>query len=241
MPVNKFFNNFDATNEQQLFDKLVVESIQIFGQDMFYIPRNINNYDALYTADDQSSYTKTFLVDFYTKSVDGFGGDRDFMSKFGVEIRDQIILIVSRTTFEKEVTSVKSTIIRPREGDLIYFPLNKKVFMIRFVDPREFFYQFGYMPTYELTCELFEYSNEEFNTGIPEIDIMQPKYSTNILDYTLNTENDESILTEDGDYLVIDKYNINNNDPTNINDDIQEESDEFIDFSAIDPFAQGQI
>ena len=91
MATNFFFNNFRSSQEQLLLEDLIIESIRIYGEDMYYIPRNINNLDQLYTADDQSSYTQTFMLEFYIKSVDGFSGDGNFMSKFGLEIRDQVI------------------------------------------------------------------------------------------------------------------------------------------------------
>ena len=90
MATNFYFNNYKNSGEQDLLESLIVEAIRIYGEDMYYITRNINSLDKLYTADDQSSYTKAFLCEFYIKSVDGFSGDGNFMSKFGLEIRDQI-------------------------------------------------------------------------------------------------------------------------------------------------------
>ena len=94
---------------------------------MYYITRNINSLDKLYTADDQSSYTKAFLCEFYIKSVDGFSGDGNFMSKFGLEIRDQVVFSIAQRTFSNEIGAY-TTLVRPNEGDLIYFPLNNKCF-----------------------------------------------------------------------------------------------------------------
>jgi hypothetical protein len=207
---------------------------------MYYVPRNINNLDKLYTEDDQSSYNQAFMMEFYIKSVDGFSGDGNFMSKFGLEIRDQVIFSCAQRVFSQEIGSY-TTFTRPREGDLIYFPLNNKCFQIKYVNKFEMFYQLGALQTWEMTCELFEYSNELFNTGIPEIDAIQARSSTNILDYTIKTEQSQPILDEDGNYLVIEKYNLETIIGTGENDIIQEESDQFVDFSVHDPFSEGHV
>ena len=125
MATNFYFNNFQASGEQNLLEDLIIEAIKIYGEDMYFIPRRIGNFDALYTADDQSVYDQSFLLEFYIKSVDGFSGDGNFMSKFGVEIRDQVVFSVAQRTFNQEV-GIYTNQPRPNEGDLIYFPLNKK-------------------------------------------------------------------------------------------------------------------
>ena len=132
----------------------------MYGEDMYYCPRVLKNYDPLYTADDSSEYDSAYLVELYIKSVDGFSGDGNFLSKFGVEIRDQVVFSIAQRVFNQEIgTQTKQ--IRPNEGDLIYFPLNNKCFQIKYVNKFEMFYQFGALQTWELTCELFEYSNEK--------------------------------------------------------------------------------
>src|SRR6186713_553653 len=107
---------------------------------VFYVPRNLNHFDPLLGADDQSSYDRTFLIEMYLKSVMGFSGDREFMSKFaGLEIRDQVVWSVSRKRFAEEIGGEIDS-IRPREGDLIYFPVNERVFQIKHVDQYEMMY-----------------------------------------------------------------------------------------------------
>ena len=181
----------------------------------------------------------------YIKSVDGFSGDGTFLSKFGVEIRDQVVFSISQRVFNQEIgTQTKQ--IRPNEGDLIYFPLNNKCFQIKFVQKFEMFYQLGALQTWEVTCELFEYSGELLNTGIPEIDILQKKFSTNILDWTIKADNlnvaiSGPILTEEGDYLILEGSSLNDKVPAADNEEIQKESDLFVDFSAMDPFSDGNI
>lgn len=207
---------------------------------MYYIPRKLNNYDDVYGADDQSSYVNAYPMEMYIKSVDGFTGDGDFLSKFGVEIRNQVIFSMAQRIFNEEVGQF-TTQVRPNEGDLIYFPLNKKCFQIKYVNKFEMFYQLGALQTWEVTCELFEYSGELLNTGIPEIDILQKKFSTNILDWRIETEVPDSILTEDSEYLVLENSSLNDLVPAADNEEIQRESDLFVDFSSIDPFSEGNI
>lgn len=214
---------------------------------MYYIPRVLTNYDELYGEDAQSQYNQAILVELYIKSVDGFTGDGNFMSKFGLQIRDQVVFSIAQRTFKQEVAIVTDQ-IRPNEGDLIYFPLNNKCFQIKYVNNKEMFYQFGALQTFELTCELFEYSNESFNTGIPEIDKLQTNFSLNILDYTLFDEEGNYLLDEDGNYLVTEMYKPDVINPAEENDMIQFGSnnypigsDDFIDFTEKDPFSEGNV
>lgn len=208
---------------------------------MYYIPRTLNNYDEVYGADDQSSYENAYMVEMYIKSIDGFSGDGSFMSKFGLEIRDRVVFSVAQRIFNEEV-GVYSNQIRPNEGDLIYFPLNKKCFQIKYVNKQEMFYQLGALQTWEVTCELFEYSGEKMNTGIPEIDILQTKFDTNQFTFAIRDDNDGSIITdEEGNILVLEGSGIDDLIPAAENDEIQKESDLFVDFTAYDPFSERSI
>lgn len=246
MATNFFINNFQSSQEQNLLEDLIIESIKFYGQDMYYVPRVINNFDDIYVADDQSSYMVAYPIEMYIKSVNGFSGDGNFMSKFGIEIRDQVIFSVARRIFNQEVGKYV-TQLRPNEGDLIYFPLNQKCFQIKYVNQHEMFYQLGKLYTWELTCELFEYSNELISTGIPEIDDLQIKYDTNMFSFALQNESGEFILDEDGNLILQENSSVDDlphvapGDMNVMNFDIQEESDAFIDFSEIDPFSDGNI
>lgn len=240
MATNFFFNNFQSSQEQLLLENLIIETIKIYGQDMWYMPRKLNNYDKVYGADDQSSYESAYPIEIYIKSVDGFSGDGNFMSKFGLEIRDQVIFSVAQRIFNEEVGSFSSQ-PRPNEGDLIYFPLNKKCFQVKYVNKFEMFYQLGALQTWEMTCELFEYSNEQMNTGIPEIDILQAKSSTNILDWNVMDEAGFNLITEDDEYIVMEHSSLSDIIPASDNDAIESESDLFVDFTAFDPFSERAI
>lgn len=240
MATNFFFNNFQASQEQLLLEDLIIESVKIYGHDMIYIPRKLNNYDNVYGADDQSSYELSYPIEIYIKNVDGFGGDGDFMSKFGIEIRNQVVFSIAQRRFNEEIGEY-TTQVRPNEGDLIYFPLNRKCFQIKYVNKFEMYYQLGALQTWEMTCELFEYSDELMNTGIPEIDSLQTKFSTNILDWTILSEDGFDLITEDGDYIIQEGSSLNDLIAAADNLEIQTESDQFVDFTAYDPFSERMI
>ncbi len=213
--------------------------MSIYGHDVFYIPRKLNNYDSVYGADDSSSYEVAYPIVMYIESVDGFTGDQEFLSKFGVEVRNQVTFSVATRTFNEEVSEY-TTQIRPNEGDIIWFPLNQRAFVIRFVDKYQMFYQLGKLYTWKMTCEVFEYSGELLNTGIPEIDALQKQNSQNILDWTINNELNQEIKTEENDYIILENSAIGNITADD-SDEIQAESDQFVDFSSIDPFSEGKI
>lgn len=128
-------------------------------------------YDDLLNEDDLPFFNGAYEVEMYVKNVDGFEGEGDFLSKFGLQIRDSMTLTVAMRTWEQEVGGrIEDQRVRPYEGDLIFFPLNKKVFKIMHVEHEAIFYQMGALQTYDLRCELFEYSNEIIETGVEEID-----------------------------------------------------------------------
>lgn len=241
MATNFFFNNHSASQEQLLLENLIIESIRIYGQDMYYVPRVLNNFDGIYTEDDNSSYENAYPIEMYIKNVDGFKGDGSFMAKFGIEIRDQVVFSMAQRVFNEEVGSFTSQ-VRPNEGDLIFFPLNKKLFQIRYVNKQEMFYQLGSLQTWEVTAELFEYSGQVMNTGIPEIDVLQKKFDANELNWVvLEDELNNVLLTEDGSNIVLEGSSDDDLFPLSQNDEIQAESDKFVDFSVIDPFSEGAI
>ena len=219
---------------------MIIEAIRVYGQDMYYIPRTLNNLDTVYTEDSVSSYDSAWLVELYIKNVDGFGGDGDFLSKFGVEIRDRVTLTLSRRIFAQTVGN-KVSIVRPQEGDLIYFPLNNKIFMIKFVEHEAIFYQLGALQTYDLVCELFEYSGERFSTGIPQLDELDDPYKNfDINNVGLLTETDGALADEEqGLPILFEEYTSEDNAFTD-NDYYQTQGNNFIDFTEIDPFTEGR-
>jgi hypothetical protein len=162
------------------------------------------------------------------------------MSKFGLEIRDQIVFSVARRIFNEEVATFTSQ-LRPNEGDLIYFPLNEKCFQIKYVNKHEMFYQLGSLQTWEITCELFEYAGENMNTGIPQIDALQKKFDTNQYHWAIKDEDGAMLLDEEGNLIVLEGSGLDNIIFNAENDEIQRESDLFVDFTAYDPFSERSI
>ena len=147
---------------------------------------------------------------------------------------------MAQRIFSEEVGTFTDQ-VRPNEGDLIYFPLNDRCFEIKFVNKYEMFYQLGALQTWEVTCELFEYSNETFNTGIPEIDIIQSKFSMNALDFSIKDEADDYLVTEDSEYIILEGKAVDDLIPADDSDEIQQESDNMVLFSTEDPFSEGNI
>jgi hypothetical protein len=192
--------------EQQLIEDLIIESIKVYGHDVWYVNRSITAKDEILNEDDLSIFDQAYMIEMYIKNVEGFEGEGDFLSKFGLQIRDSITFTVSIRSFDQEV-GLHTEDVRPFEGDLIYFPLNNKVFKIMHVEHEAIFYQMGQLQTYDLRCELFEYSNERFDTGIPEVDEVLSAYVTTTQDAIDNIENydaaadNQSIETIGSDFL----------------------------------------
>jgi len=239
LSTNFFFNNFQSSQEQLLIEDLVIESIKIYGLDCWYVPKKIIDKDEIYGEDSLSEYNKSYMVEMYVKNVEGFAGEGDFLSKFNVEIRDQITLTIARRTFENEVQYFEFGMTRPREGDLIFLPLNNKVFQIKFVEHEPVFYQMGALQMYDLKCELFEYSNEIMNTGFEAIDDLENNYSDAMNTFAILTENKLEITMEDGFSLVREEFNLEVQDVLSDNYDIETEADAFLDFTEADPFSEG--
>jgi len=163
--------------EQSLIEDLVIESIKIYGIDVWYIPRTLVAEDSILNEDDLSTFNEAYMAEMYVKNVDGFEGEGDFLSKFGLQIRDSMTLTIAKRTYESEVGTLEDN-RRPLEGDLIYLPLNNKIFEIQYVEHESIFYQMGSLQTYDLRAELFEYSGERFNTGHDFIDEHFDNYKT---------------------------------------------------------------
>jgi hypothetical protein len=172
MAINPYFYN--NTNEQNLVEDITVEIIKATGQDCLYVPREYLNIDKIFGEDPGSSFTKTYTIEMYLQSFKGFDGT-DIITQFGIEIKDKVSLIFARRRFKEEVTNKNTTITRPREGDLIYFPTSKSLFEINFVEHENPFYPLGKLYSYLITAELFTYSYEKINTKVKAIDDVYTK------------------------------------------------------------------
>lgn len=176
MPTSVYFNNYGAVSEQRVLEDLIVESIKIMGFDGYYLPNdNDQARDLLYGEDPVKKFESAFPVELYLSNFQGYEGQEDFFSKFGLEIKNNVKVILSRRTFEQRVP--QNTFSRPREGDLIYVPfLNGygEVFEITFTEQAKDFFQLGRKAPYfyELSLEKYKFSQEKIDTGVYDIDLI---------------------------------------------------------------------
>lgn len=191
MPVNGYFNNFPSQNrlgnEHSLLEDVIVESIQIMGHNCYYIPReSLDDMDMIFGEATKVKFNNAYLIEAYIANTEGFEGDGDFFSKFGLEIRDTSNFIISRRSFAKQVPTALRE--RPQEGDLVWVPLLHRMFEIKFIEKKLMFYSLGnrHPFVYEMRCEDFRFSQEQFETGIEEIDQVEEENAYTIK-ITLNT------------------------------------------------------
>ena len=175
MARNTYFSQ-GSVGEKDLYEDMVVEALSIYGQDVYYMPREIVSSDDIINETIESKFSSSYLLEMYIENTEGFDGDGDLLGKFGIEIRDQVTLILARRTFQRATRG--SNLARPREGDLIYLPLSKSLFELKFVEHEQPFYQLNNLTVYKLSCELFEYSGEDIDTGLDLIDDVQKIYET---------------------------------------------------------------
>ena len=168
MPRNVYFSQA-VRSEQNVYEDLIVESLKIYGQDVYYIPRTLVNRDTILNEDPGSKFDDAYLMEAYIENVDGFEGAGDLYSKFGLEIRDEATFVISRKSWNYAV-GLNENKDKPSEGDLLFLPMTNSFFEISYVEDDSPFFQLSNLPVYKLTCSLFEYSDEEIETGIAEID-----------------------------------------------------------------------
>ena len=193
MPTNVFFNHA-VNSEQHLYEDIVVESLRMYGHEVYYLPREIVEEDAILGEDVQSKFGDSYAVEMYLENTDGFEGDGDLMSKFGVQVRDQATFVLSLRTWERFISldSNLTTSLRPNEGDLIYFPMSGSLFEIKFVEHENPFYQVGKLFVFKMQCELFEYSGEDFDTGTV-VDLVETEQAYTIEMVVSNTSGEFTI------------------------------------------------
>lgn len=189
-------------SEQDLYEDLVTESIKVFGQDVIYIPRTRISEDALLN-EEFSEFTAAYPIEMYLESAEGFEGDGNLLGKFGLEIRDQADFVVTKRRWDSVVgVNVNDANLgytekgKPAEGDLIYMTLTQRLFEIRYVEPKNPFYQLGNLPTYTMTAELFEYNDQHFDTGYDEIDAIEWNNATSY-SYVLTSSTNSYKLGEE--------------------------------------------
>ena len=159
-------------SEQHLYENIIIESLKMYGQDVYYLPRTIVNENRIFGEDVPSKFNNSYKIEMYIENTEGFEGEGDLFSKFGVEIRDEATFIVARKRWNTTVGRVDNQIegARPREGDLIFLPLSNSLFEVMHVEHEQPFYQLSNLPTFKMRCQLFEYSDEDFDTDLVSID-----------------------------------------------------------------------
>ncbi len=191
MPRNVYFSQA-VKSEQNLYEDLIVESLKIYGQDVYYIPRTILSRDNILGEDRASKFDDAYLIEAYIENVEGFEGAGDLYQKFGLEIRDEATFVISRRQWQKLVGFYNNQVEdgKPKEGDLLFLPLSNTFFEIMFVEDEQPFYQLSNLPVFKLQCSMFEYNDEDFETGIDAIDIAQVKDSYQVtMDVTVTGGN----------------------------------------------------
>ena len=182
-----------------MYEDIICESISVFGQDFYYIPRELVGKDEILGEDRLSKFKNAYGIEMYLESHDGFEGQGAFIQKFGLMMEQSATLTVARRRWEQLVGRFGHTIIpsRPCEGDLLYFPLTGGLFEIKFVKHQDPFYQLGKLFVYKLQIELFQYSSERMQTGIPEVDVFESLKSFD-LDIVKDGELKEIVITNPG-------------------------------------------
>jgi len=171
-----------SAQEQKFIENLIVESIEIYGQDIYYLPRTYVNRDTILNEVETSNFTQALAVRAYVNNVEGWEGQGELLSKFGVRVEDKTTFIFSREKFTSAVDDNAALNVegRPNEGDLVWFPATKHLFEIKFVEAEKPFYQLGKGYVWECQCELFEYSDENLDTGVAEIDAIENTFANAI-------------------------------------------------------------
>ena len=186
MATNQYFNNYGTnTADQRLLESIIIESIKVYGIDVSYLPRTMVNEDTIFGEDRVSQFNDARIIEMYIKNVDGFEGEGTFVSNFGLEVRDQVTLTVSRRRWKELNFEGNDRDIEPKAGDLIYFPLTDGLFQIMHVQDTNTFYQTGALQTFDLVCELFAYSDEKIDTGVAVIDDIEENISESFIKFSL--------------------------------------------------------
>ena len=172
--LNPYFSQ-SVRSEQNLYENIIIESLKIYGQDVYYLPRTIVNEDTILGDDVPSQFNSSYKIEMYVENTEGFDGEGDLFTRFGVEIRDEATFVVARKRWNSAVGKYDNEITgeRPREGDLIYLPLSRSLFQINHVEHEQPFYQLSNLPIYKMRCQLFEYNDENLNTDVDAIDAIE--------------------------------------------------------------------
>ena len=242
--VNQYFQSgksIGVASEQNLYQDLIIESMKIYGFEVYYLPRKAAGYDDILTENTGNYYENAYPIEMYMQNVMGFEGEGELLTKFGLEIRDTATFIVARRRWNSIVRDTGTTVLpRPAEGDVIYLPITKSYFEIRKVDGQDPFFQVGKLYIYKMSCELMQFSSEVFDTGITEIDSITANISLTIDNFEFLLETGNALIQESGAVtpVVLEDYE-NENEELDIDNqtyDINVEN--VLDFSERNPFGE---
>ena len=257
MATNHYFQNGNGignTNEKRLFEDLIIEGLKIYGFDVYYLPRTLVNRDLILGEDTASKFDDSYLIESYMETTEGFAGEQEIVSKFGLEIREDTTFMIAKRRWQDAVDSVHTLIAdgRPNEGDIIYMPLMNSFFEIQFVEDQEPFFQLGNLPVYKLRCTRWEYSSEQLNTGVTDIDSAETQYSLDQMAHQVSLEDGTGALllendsaTGDSNYMILETYNIQTQANTYADNldldseagfDTASTADDILDFTERNPF-----
>ena len=245
MATNFYFQSGQTsgtTNEQRLVEDLIIESLKIYGHDTYYLPRTLVNKDTIFDEDELSKFTQAYPLEMYLDNVNGYEGQGDIFTRFGLEVRDQATFVMAKRRWENMVETSGGTFTqttRPSEGDLIYLEKTKSLFEIKYVDFQNPFYQLNQIYVYRLVCELFEYSSEDLDTGIATIDGIETKYSQDMLEYQMLQEDGTLMLNETNGSIITEAYSSSTSEPIdNADFDSLVTLEGILDFSEKNPFGE---
>ena len=224
MPVNHYFQGGKGIGnaaEQRLHEDIIVEGLKIYGQDVYYLPRTLVNKDLILGEDVSSRFDDSYLIEMYFENNTGFAGEQEIISKFGLEIRDDTSLMVSKRSWTNlvgnkatQVGSSLSVTGRPNEGDIIYVPLMKSFFEILFVEDQEPFFQLGNLPVYKLKVTRWEYASEKLDTGLQTIDQHEDTHTLDQLQHKMTLEYGVEVIYGAGSVQLEDYHDFSTGQPS---------------------------
>ena len=231
-----------STNEQRLLEDLIIESIKIYGHDVYYLPRTSVKQDEVLGEDVLSRFENAYPLEMYLTNVQGWEGDGELFTKFGIQVTDQATFVVSKRRWEDVVGSNLDELLqlpsRPAEGDLLYFPRTNSMFEIKFVQHLNPFYQLNKFYIYSMSCELYQYSSEKFDTGVEEIDAAETASSQDQFEYNILMESGDLLLLQSGFSIVQEQFGTRELVPFSDNASFETEGQDILDFTAINPFGE---
>jgi len=246
MATNFYFQNgltSGTSSEQLLIENLIIESLKIYGHDLYYMPRSSFDEDDILTEDSLSQFTQAYPLEMYLENVNGYDGEGDIFSKFGIEVRDQATFVLARRRWDDMVQTTGGSFQlddRPTEGDLLYFSKTKSLFEIKKVEFQDPFYQAGKLYVYKLICELYEYSSEVISTGIKDIDNIEEDLSLDLLQYQITQEDGSLLILEyGGGNIINESYSAVKQNYSDNSDFITENDlENILDFTETNPFGE---